>query len=115
MDRPTHATIVKGFHKYTRAAKSPEGRNSGKMKILSKGMKTNFKKDPHPEGTIIANILFPSQQFNQTHFLFLERVLDIKVSCFLSSKHETDTAFIIHLFTDTTQTCNFIHKFQLCR
>jgi hypothetical protein len=28
VDRPTHATIVKGFHKYTRAAKSPEGRTS---------------------------------------------------------------------------------------
>jgi hypothetical protein len=25
VDKPTHATIVKGFHKYTRAAISPEG------------------------------------------------------------------------------------------
>uniref|UniRef100_A0A2P2KZU4 Phosphatidylinositol glycan anchor biosynthesis class U protein-like isoform X1 n=1 Tax=Rhizophora mucronata TaxID=61149 RepID=A0A2P2KZU4_RHIMU len=25
VDRPTHAAIVKGFHRYTRAAISPEG------------------------------------------------------------------------------------------
>lgn len=25
VDKPAHATIVKGFHKYTRAAISPEG------------------------------------------------------------------------------------------
>lgn len=29
VDNPTHATIVNGFHMYTRAAISPEGRASG--------------------------------------------------------------------------------------
>lgn len=36
MDRPTQATTVKGFHKYTRAAKSPEGRTSGNIEDASK-------------------------------------------------------------------------------
>lgn len=29
VDKPTHATIVKGFHKYIRAATSPEDMISG--------------------------------------------------------------------------------------
>jgi len=32
VDRPTHATIVKGFHKYIRAPKFPEGRRFGNSK-----------------------------------------------------------------------------------
>lgn len=28
VDKPTHATIVKGFHRYTRAAISPEEKTS---------------------------------------------------------------------------------------
>ena len=39
-----HATIVKGFHKHTRAALSPEGRTPETIKILLKGGKN---KDYH--------------------------------------------------------------------
>lgn len=42
MDRPTHATIVKGFHKYARAAKSPEGRRSGNSKNTIKRGEKEF-------------------------------------------------------------------------
>ena len=57
MDRPTHATIVKGFHKYTRAAKSPEGRSSGNSKdTIKRDDKdfASFQKDPQPEGEFLT-------------------------------------------------------------
>lgn len=42
VDKPTHATIVKGFHKYTRAARSPEGKTSERINILSKWEEQEF-------------------------------------------------------------------------
>lgn len=40
VDKPMHATTVKGLHKYTSAAISPEGRNPENNKNPIKGGKT---------------------------------------------------------------------------